>query len=537
MANKSYAGRWLANTFPEDTAVRLDSESVGQRLFHALGTPMDEMDRDLVRMRANQYVATFNTDEVDVLYKATLPPSHAFTSVSGDPIYLQYANPVVQGLFINDTISGWFAVSGVNSNTLEELWYETLPDRVSLDTTLTSASHTLVSSADSTTFPKTTINDPHIDGYLVLDVNATNYSLIDTTEETIKRAKIIVKGISRKGLEEEETLVFPWSMKQKTLQQWQEIDRIDVYDFPSGVMIGAYSGDYANGPYLDSYNLAYSEYRNKVDLFWDIGVVGSVPTLDKVGYISDMWQVLVTGNDSKEIKRSWQMLDTGMNTVSGVDLAVQPFTTRAWIVDGNNQLYVYDLAETMADDISSIRDRTAGAHVKLEFEAKHVVLNETIKFYPYFERPLSEVKRYRVWYQTPSGTQYGLSSQLPVAFTSNFWVTGSDTIERRLEPITNLAASERGDWIFAVETEFDRGETHTHKAIVTVDHKQALAQYDLSGIVATAIDGIDFDSDQRLWVKSGTSYYRLNLHWDRMLIDFYDKVIYFRENYTAVDVT
>ena len=443
MSDKSYSGRELANAFPEDTAIRLDSESVGQRFFHALGVPMDEMTRDLVRIRANQYTSTFNTDEVDILYRAELPASYTFTSISGDPVYPQYQYPIVQGLLITDTVSGWFPVSGVNSNTLEEFWYETTPDRVSVDTSLTSANHVLISLVDSTTFPKTTISDPHLQGHIHFDVDANGNTLISAAGETVSRGKIILKGITRKGNVEEETIVFPWSMKQKTLQQWQELDEVQAYDFPSGVMIGVYSGDFSNGPYLDSYNLAYSEYRNKIDTFWDVGVVETTPTLDKVGYISDQWQVLITGNDDKEVKRSWETLDSAMNTVSGVDLTVQPFSTRAWIVDGNNQLYVYDLTETIADNIDLVRDRTAGSHVKFDFEAKHLVMGETIKFYPYYERPLSRIKRYRLWYQTPSGTQYGLLDQTAVSYSSEYWVK-PEVIERRVEAITSIAADDRG---------------------------------------------------------------------------------------------
>lgn len=536
MANKSYTGRRLANTFPQDTAIRLDTESVGQRFFHAIGTPMDKMDKELFHQRANQYPSTFNVDEVAVLHRVDLPVDFSFSYLTDDPVNIQYEFPSVDGLFINDTVSGWFTISGVNSNTLEEFWYETAPTRATLDTTSTNA-HTLVSPVDITTFPKTTVSDPHLPGHLIIDVDAAGNSLVNTDNEFVRRGKVTVIGTTRKDTEESETIVFPWTMKQKTLQQWKEIEKIEAYDFPSGVMIGVYSGDFANGPYWDAYNLGYSEYRNKVDIFWDVGVVGTVPTLDKVGHISDEWKVLITGNDQKEVKRSWETLDQGGATVSGVDLAVQPFSTWAWVVDANNQLYCYDLAETIADRIDLIGDRTSGSHVKLDFEAKHVVMGETIKFYPYYERPLVEVDKYRLWYETPSGDQYGLLSGTPVSISSNFWTRGSEIIDRRLEGVTSVTATERGDWLFVVEVVYNDGVEHTYKALVTVDYKTPVTQIDLSSMIASTIDGIDFDSDQRIWVRSGSTYYRLNLHADKMLIDYTNKVIYFREDYREVDVT
>jgi hypothetical protein len=534
MATKTTSGREMANSFPENSLVRMDTESIGQRLLHAIGTPFDTMGKALVEMEANQYVSTFNLDEIDTLYKVELPVDYTFSTIDEDPLNTHYNFPTARGLFINDTVSGWYSISGVNSNTVKEFWYETFPSRISLNSTVVS-SHTLVASSDSTTFPKTTISDPHIPGKLTIDVISNNLQIINMDEKILKRGIIIITGITRKDTEESETIIFPWGMKQKTLQEWKEIEKVEAYNFPSGVMIGVYSGDFSNGPYLDAYNLHFSEYRNKIDTFWDVGTVGAVNTLDKIGYISDQWQQLVTGLDGKEVKRSWEILNTSGGSINAVDLAVQPFSNRVWIVDASNKLYCFDTTENMADDIDLIRDRDTGCHVKLDFEAKHVVYNEYIQFLPFYERPLQEIDKYRIWYQTPSGSKYGLFQGEVVSYSSDFWVT-IEKVVRNLEPPRSVLANERGEWLFAIEVVFIDQTTQTYKALVTVDSKIALSQYNLSGVIPTTADGIDFDSDQQMWIKSGTSYYKINLHYDTMIVDYQNKVIYLREDYHTVEV-
>ena len=56
-------------------------------------------------------------------------------------------------------------------------------------------------------------------------------------------------------------------------------------------------------------------------------------------------------------------------------------------------------------------------------------------------------------------------------------------------------------------------------------------------LVIDGLYSIEFDSDQKMWIKSGSIYYQINLHSDVMLIDFDNKIIFFKENYRDVQVT
>ena len=58
----------------------------------------------------------------------------------------------------------------------------------------------------------------------------------------------------------------------------------------------------------------------------------------------------------------------------------------------------------------------------------------------------------------------------------------------------------------------------------------------LGAVISGTPIGIEFDSDQKLWVNTTIGYYRIDPHYDVVLIDYENKTLYFRENFTEVEV-
>jgi hypothetical protein len=498
-------------------------------LLNAMATPMEHMSKQLSTAFRDLKLTTRNVDEIDLLYRVALSADTDFSVNNDDPFNPQYVVPAVSGYADGE----WYEVDITDSNTIREFWYEAVPNRISLEDTVSGMEYELISDQASN-FPVSGEFSHHLGGGRIFVETTGGIQYLTMSRQELYRGQIIITGKTRKGTEETETLIFPWDMKQPTTKEWKEIYQVDVHNIEDDVQIDITSADFIKPPYLSHYNLAYSDGRAKIDEFWDINQYDNISALDRVGYVTDDWRQMVLGFSNKETKESWELLDENYVNISGVDLAIQPFTDRAWVVTAENYLYCYDTNEDMVSGVDLLKGRTPGADVQVEAETSYVVLGEDIRITPWHARPIKEIRKYRVWYQTPSGTKYGLLNGSPVSYSSDFWVTEVTTLKRTVETTIALTSTERGEYLFVVEVEFIDGETQTDKRIIPVNYKQPLVQFNLNSIILDTVRGIDFDSDQQLWISTDNDCYQINLHTDNMLIDYTNKLLFFRENYSSV---
>jgi len=492
---------------------------------------MEKMEKELIKMKANQYLTTANLDEIDITYKTVLPTTFEFDFDTTDPTVPLPIVPTVTG-----TLDGSpYDVEIASDNDIESFWYDSIPTRVSLDEAVSGVDYELLF-CEASSLPQSGVFEHHLDGgYIWIDtMSGVDYLAFE--KGILHRARLLIHGTTRKGTKEYESFTFPWDMKQRSRKEWKVLTKIEGVNFEDGVGVNIRSGDFNSDDYLGQWNLRFSENRNKIDEFWGLGEISGYSTLDLIEYITDEWQQLVIGMTSKQVKERWELLDDAMSGVDAVDMTLQPFTDRGWIVTDDGQLHCYELEQTMVSGVDSLGKRTPGSHVQIEMEFKNVVVGEYIEFLPWHARPLKEIKKYRLWYQTPSGTKYGLLSGSPVAYTSDFWVIGEETISRTVENLIRVQAIERGEYLFVLEAIFTDDEEHNDRVVCSVNYKQPIASFDLSSLIAESLVGIDFDSDQKLWVKTASDYYKIGLHTDVMLVDYSQKVIYFKEKYDVVEV-
>jgi hypothetical protein len=303
-----------------------------------------------------------------------------------------------------------------------------------------------------------------------------------------------------------------------------------------GVLITIRSGDFNNEPYTDAFNLKYSNTRRKIDTFWGLGEIEGHPTLDMLQYISDDWETLAIGLPGKHVVQSWELIDEDNNPVSGIDLSIQPFSERAWVATSDGKLYLYDLSEQLVSGVAPLKLRTHGSHVQLDYDSRYLIKDEDFVFIPWHARPLKEIESYRIWYSTPSGTKFGILDGVPVSFSSNFIVRGQQ-LDRTIADRVSIPLTERGEYLFVLEVTFIDKTQHVERVIAKTNFKRPLGMLDVSSSVVT-VSGLDFDSDQKLWVRNlAGNYYQIGLHYDLMLVDYDKKIIYFREDYDDVDVS
>jgi hypothetical protein len=537
----------LTNCAPSWSRISTDDQSVGFQLFNALGTSLSDVDKQLFKMGKNQYLSTANLDEPDLSYLVKLPKDFIFTSVGSDFSNLQYTPPTVIGTLEDDST---VSVTEPDSNDIQGFWYNALPNRVTIDDTLDVIDFSLLSQA-ANLFPSVTTLTHHLasisgGGKLWIDVSGGNqYLTKDSVTNTLNRATIVLTGITRKGTSEVETLIFAWDEKRQTQKEWRYITEIQVFNFEPTVTISVSSGDFNKEPYLSFFNLRYSPNRRKIDEFWQLneitnGIYSPGTSLALVGFITDEWEQLIGGLSGKEVKEEWELLDENNLPIIAADMTIQPFTDRTWVIANNKKLYCYDLEESTIENIELIKDRTFGPDVKIEMPIRRVLVGEEIVFSIIHQRPVQEIASYRVWYQDPNGNKYGLLNGNPVSFSSDFSVS-FPALQRLVQNETYITTSIRGDYLLVLEVTFLDGTTQTDKVIFSTNQKNALSSLDLSSLISEDVIGLDFDSDQKLWVLAngayGNKYYQINFHYDIMLIDYTNKVIYFREKYTNVDIT
>jgi hypothetical protein len=532
---KALSTRQITSFFPSWSEIRNSWQSVGTQYLNTLGVPCDDMDEYLEKMRRNSFLSTVNLDEIDWVYKVELPATYSFILNTTDALIPSYAAPTVRGLVTDNTYSGYMDISLAPENKLEEMWYEAIPSRVDLEETENGSDSLLY--LPSTYFPYSGMLEHHISdgGRLWVEMTSGVQYVSINEEGAVDRGKITLTGTTRKGTKETETLVFPWDMKQPTLKEWKSITRVEVQNLEDEVSVEIRSGDFNWGPYLSFYNLRWSDIDTKIDEFWDIGTINTGTTLDLMGYISDEWQNIMLGFSDVTAKDRWELINIDLTPINAIDLAVQPFTNKAWVVDSSH-LYCFSLEETMVSGVDFLAKKTAGSNVKLESNDEYYVAGDDILFTPLHARPTSQIDKYRIWYSNPAGTKYGLDLGAQVSYTSDFWQYPTE-LKRELEGEIVITPAARGEYQVALEAVYPDGTTHSDRLIIPVKYKQPLVSIDISDYITGTVLGVDFDSDQQLWVKTTTAYYRFSLHADLMIVNYKDKVIYFREEYKEVDVT
>lgn len=527
MRKYSIVTQELANVLPTWSAIRFDEQSVGQRLFNSFALELEDVQNEMIRHGKNYHIATANLKELDWLYRVELPSTFEFTETGSDTFQTAYDPPVVSG-----QIGGvWRTVDVAEDNDLCSFWYEHVPDRISLGAAYSGDYHLLDDIADNTPFSGVFI--PYKPGRLSVDLSGgTQYISIDD-DKTIKRAQVIISGTTRGGVEETETLAFPWDQSQSTFKEWESVDAINCLNIEDGVAINVRMGDFACGPYLDFWNIAVSPYRRKIDCFWDVTSSAYGTTLDRLQYSTDDIRDMLNGLFTRYNERRWELLDTGGQSISAIDMAQQPFSDYIWAVS-DSKLYCYSRFLTTVEDVAPLMDSSENRKVYIEFSEDHTVRGEEIEVL--FTNPdyQNKVFSYQAWVELPDGSMSGILNGSFVTY-----VAGAKTYTNLYREFVDKIVFEPdqlGEYVFCFEAVMSDGETHVCKRVLSVDSKTALAEFSLpSGVLGVV--GIDFDSDQDLVVATNSGYYTIIFHHDVMLVDYDGAVIYFREPYDTVNVS
>jgi hypothetical protein len=317
--------------------------------------------------------------------------------------------------------------------------------------------------------------------------------------------------------------------------------RVYGIDNPDTTFVWVKSGDFNNTHYKTAYDFGWSKRGQAMPYFWSLASysgIDNASTLDLAAYDAETLDLVVLGNFiSRHPVVSIEALTISGQSTYLLDISVEPYSDRIWAVD-HDSLYCYDALVPYTDNSKLIKKQyDAAAHI--EVSSEYVLRNENIEIEYIWVRPTIGLIKHRVWIEYPDGTQYTILDGVLTTYTvgSDSWIWG-EPIKRSLRARDELSFSEYGDYVISLEALYSDGTTSIDQRVISVVYKTPLGQWSISSLgIYRPVVGIDIDYEGRFWVLNDEGgRHEILFHYDKMLIDFKDKVIYLRDQYDQVRV-
>ena len=538
MTTRAHSTQWIVNSYPDWSATRSDEQSLGFRLGNAAAVSVDGLLKGLVKGAANNYLPSSVVSDLDVFYTTSLPGTYKFTKNPLDTSSYRYTPPEVFGL----RDGSWQAVSMAPSNTTESFWYETLPNGIFLESTDSSAfllvSSTVGQGPWTSPLPLGEVSPANV---LSISLSGGESYLGSTDNNFLRKGVVQISGVSEEGLPLTEEIVFLEDEDRKTTRSFKSIDAGGIRCYgvePSGTSIIVKSMGFQQTDYPSAFPIDTDALDNEMPLFWAIstGTLSSGSTLD-LRIFENAPEMRLEGFVSKDIFCRQELLTSGGANITAMDLTVEPYSSNLWLVDDHN-LYLFD-ANIPYPDTSLLDKKQMDASSVIETNKRSFVRGETLELDFLWARPSTGMVSHRAWVKKPDGTLKSLENGIEVPYHADrtSWVYGEPT-RKAIRPAEFYMLDQLGNYVYTLEVSYTDGSTSVDQRIAAVYYQKPKASFDLTTIgINNPIVGIDIDYRNRLWVLDdvGTKY-QIGLHKDSMIIDFDNKIIYFREMYDRVKV-
>jgi hypothetical protein len=526
---KTAVSQELVNIFPAWSGTRSDEQSLGFQVHNVIAQAIEDIRLQLEKAARNYYLPTVNLNEIDQVHVCELPRNTELIPATNDSAEQDFITPTVSG----KCGGTWHSVALAENNNIEGFWYRSVPTR--LESTVTvSGEHQVLAPVNVSESPITSTDNPlHLEGRVHVTI-ASGIKFLSVDGDQVHRGMIQLAGITRKGTEESETMIFLYDNTLTTTKEWKTIDSVKVYNIDeSDTKVSISSARFNDGPYQDFYNIFKAANDERVDTFWDLGVtVSGQQTLDLIRFSSDNFQHIVLAQlTGKEVIRSTELLDVNGLVITPVDLTIVPFHNRIWVCEAN-KIHLYD-TDLYYPNMAQMTKKQNNAECVIQVDSYHKVLEDNLELNYIMHRVVKTPARHRVYVQRPDGSRFGIKDGIVVSYSSDLWQFGMAT-DRALRYEDIIPLQQRGDWIFTLEVLYEDGTTSIDQRIVSVESKNALTSIDLP--ISDAV-GIDIDSDQHLWILDSSGIkHRIDLKTDVMLIDYEKKTLFFHTEYDEVQV-
>lgn len=522
----------IANNYPGWSQIRQRWDSNGQIFLNPAGIAIEDLNRQLTTQLANYFIGTNNLDEFVISYRFALPKNYTFDFDTSNPERITPLAPQVKGFLTN---GAQVNIQATSSNTIEDVWYLSLPDRISISDNV--GKGTVLAATQLNALGTAALTLPTNPGRLLLSI-ANGSEFIQA--EFNQQATVELQGITRKGTEEIERIFFVGNQSISTAKEWREIRKVTVRNvIPDTATLGIETFEFNRLFRVDSFTKYFDPFNKEqknIQYHLDLITAGSVLE-EHIPVSIDPGQIAQGISDTSIIKQYLMYNTSGLPISDLVDFCIQPFTQKIYAIS-SSKLYVFDLHQEYPN-IKALRGRGAGSQTIIETNMDDVALGDTLKLSAVRLIPLRRVVKHEWFVTKPDGTKFRIASDgSEVSLSSAVAIMNPDYTSFTFAfNKVDYEIDQSGTYVFELKVTYHDNTFDLTKRAIISHYRKALKEFDLGALFSSAI-GIAFDSDQKLWILDmyADEALQVELHKDLMLIDFQRKVLHFHEKYEKVEV-
>lgn len=517
--NEYYRSVWTQNTANElapFTYARKCENSVFQTFINPTALNLEKKSKEIQIHGENLFLPTAHLDSLNKLHTYQLSYDETAVTYSqlGDG---QFVLPSVTGYSNGSKIS----VRNASGNLLENLFYLSLPTRISGELTASGYFETILAATISTDFPQTEFPDFALPSYLYVEtIGGVQYRGDSGPVEIY--FTVTIEGKDRVGAEQSEQLVFSRDQILKTSKTWSEITRITTSGDFNECLVAVYRVPPRGAPFFDPYIRFISNDLNN-ELFWRLnsGILEecALSTTDILEILREI--------PAETVQRHYELADINGNYISAEDLTADH--TWLYAVD-HEKLYVFSkLRKWPVETKTLLQSGDIDYELTAYGDQLTYIRNDAIQLEVEHVKATRIPLAYTLDVRKPDGSTERLSFGRNES--SRSYVYRFPTLEYTL--------TSSGVYIFTLEIAYTNDTVDKTQVLIEVVPRQAVAEYSLKSVWGEPEllqKRVLFGDDGHLYIINGTDMYRVDFKYDYMIYDYTSKVLYFREEYEHVEV-
>lgn len=531
-SHRSNFTQHIANNYPGWSQVRQRWDSNGQIFLNPAGIAIEDLNKQLTTQLGNYFIGTNNLDEFVISYRFALPKNYTFDFDVSNPERITPLAPKVTGFLSN---GAQVEVQATSSNTIEDVWYLSLPHRISIATNV--GRGTVLSATPLNALSTAVLSLPTNPGRLLLSVTGGSEFI---QAQFGQQATIELQGITRKGTEETERVFFVGNQSLSTAKEWKEIKKVIVRNLiPDTATLSIETFEFNRLFRVDSFTKYFDSFnKEQKNIQYHLEAIPAGSVLEEHIPVSIDPGLIAQGISDTNIIKQHLLYDvSGLPILDIVDFCIQPFTQKVYAISPS-KLYVFDLHQEYPN-VKALRGRGAGPQTMIETNTDEVVVGDILGLTAVRLIPLRRVVKHEWFVTKPDGTKFRIASDgSEVPLSANVAISNPEFTSFTFAfNKVNYEIDQSGTYVFELKVTYHDNTFDLTKRAITSNYRRALREFDLGALFSSAI-GIAFDSDQRLWILDmyADEALQVQLHKDLMLIDFQRKVIHFYEQYEKVEV-
>ena len=538
---RSYITQRIANRFPPWSRLRETSQSVGQQLLEPTGLELEELYWQTNYDLYNYILLTSDLNQLCNMEKLQLPSSFEWRTV----------NHADQKVFLEPTDITATTSSGetltleqAQNNSVEDLWFGA-PTRVtSTDDYYPSYEIPFGPTQVQNLSTATAYSLPFETRLFVTVIGNSSFARVYSGHSYFSNVEI--RGSDAHGNKIEEKIYFTWNGTRQTKNSWSEIDSVLGFFLDDECYIRIDWLPIAINDFQDLSGLHVTDKREKLRFFSFTNQSFGAALEHKTFGAIDL-SLVEEGDDEKEVVQSIELLDEDGNNYDARSLTT--FPKRKWLVLNDGSNIHFHLPNVVIPDLTETADRSAEPIAQIYVEDNCFARGDTIYFDLKTSRPFWRVIRHRWSLLKPDGSKVGLNeSGDEITYSSSGWILNRDGMRFNTVGLSNVAIpytfSTSGKYVLYLESTI---RNITEEASTPINHTDVLViniPVDTAEVSIALPPGLGvcayftFDSFGRPWcVSISGETRRVELNFDKYVVDYFLNTIYFREDYETVEVT